>query len=429
MIDLSHFPREAGLFLVRPPGWIGLRDNSVYCQPSSFILRLLSMADKVPLFFPPQQQPLLIRLIQSVSYPLMSLLYQFHIQVTETEVARVRILDEARLVYICNHPTMEDGVAMFGLSTRIGQLFHFIVAWESFKGIQGRFLQAMGCYSIRRGLGDRASIAETLRLLKEPRCRLVIFPEGGCSYQNDTVMPFRSGAIQMPLQVMAHLSKQSPMPDLYLVPVSLKYRYFQPMDQVIDKTLAGLEEALGISPVDSDFYSRLIAIANQVLHRLEAEYGLSHLPDLDWNQRIERLRQQVIAQCEQQMGLEPAASLPVRERVYKIQALLETNSPQTEIDESLYWTTVRLLNFDAIYDGYVAEDPTPERFLDTLMRLEREVYQIEHLKPKAYRKAIFKLGEPINLKSYVKAFQTDKSGTVEHLTRQIQQIVQTNLEP
>ncbi|WP_199316961.1 hypothetical protein [Chroococcidiopsis sp [FACHB-1243]] len=29
----------------------------------------------------------------------------------------------------------------------------------------------------------------------------------------------------------------------------------------------------------------------------------------------------------------------------------------------------RLLNFDAIYDGYVAENLTPERFLDTLTRL------------------------------------------------------------
>ncbi|MEM8806186.1 MAG: 1-acyl-sn-glycerol-3-phosphate acyltransferase, partial [Cyanobacteria bacterium P01_G01_bin.38] len=122
----------------------------------------------------------------------------------------------------------------------------------------------------------------------------------------------------------------------------------------------------------------------------------------------------------------------VRERVYKVQSVLETNeatSPEDEaLHEALYWTTVRLLNFDAIYDGYVAENPTPERFLDTLMRLEREVYKIEHIKPKAHRQAIFNIGEPLNLKDYVDEYRKNKSATVEKLTQTLQAITQANLQ-
>lgn len=386
------------------------------------------MASETQLFFPPKQQPLLIRLVQSVSYGVLQSLYRCGLVVADDDVAKLRAIDDARVVYVCNHPTMEDGMVLFGLAARVGQLWHYIVARESFQGLQGKFLQWMGCYSIRRGLGDRASIAQTLSLLKQPQARVVIFPEGGCSYQNDTVMSFRSGAIQMPLQVMAQLAKKDPDTDLYVVPISLKYRYTQPMTAVIEQTLQGLEQELGIGQLeDPDFYGRLVAIAALVLTRIETEFGLSATLDQDWNQRIDRLRNHVIAQCEQQLDLTPNGA-PIRERVYKIQALLEAEEPKTVAeDDALYSTTVRLLNFDAIYDGYVAANPTPERFLDTLMRLEREVYQKEHIQPKAHRQALVRVGEPINLKHYVADLRQDKANTVERLTQQLRQVVQANL--
>ncbi|MEO1593560.1 MAG: 1-acyl-sn-glycerol-3-phosphate acyltransferase, partial [Cyanobacteria bacterium J06632_22] len=75
-------------------------------------------------FFPPQQQPVLTRLVQSISFILLPSLYGFRVSVSEDDVARLRALGDARLVYLCNHPTMEDGMAVFGLSARVGQLFH-----------------------------------------------------------------------------------------------------------------------------------------------------------------------------------------------------------------------------------------------------------------------------------------------------------------
>ena len=227
---------------------------------------------------------------------------------------------------------------------------------------------------------------------------------------------------------MAQLAKKTPDADLYIVPISLKYRYTQPMMSVIAETLQGLEQKLGIVAVEpKDFYQRLVAIASLIITGIETEFGLVSDPDQDWNERINRLRHHVIAQCEQQLDLQPNGA-PIRERVYKIQAWLESEEPKTIAeDDALYWTTVRLLNFDAIYDGYVAADPTPERFLDTLMRLEREVYQIEHIQPKAHRQAIFRVGEPINLKDYVQDFRRDKAGTVVRLTEQLRTAVQENL--
>ncbi|MEL6881469.1 MAG: 1-acyl-sn-glycerol-3-phosphate acyltransferase, partial [Cyanobacteria bacterium J06607_10] len=138
---------------------------------------------------------------------------------------------------------------------------------------------------------------------------------------------------------------------------------------------------------------------------------------------------------------------PLRERVYRVQALLEdlettgdltvqVNATQEErigeadtiSPQDVYWNTVRLLNFDAIYDGYVAEAPTPERFLDTLMRLEREVFHLEQARPKAPRKACFYIGDPINLKDYLADYKTDRSQTVDRLAGHLHQKMQANLD-
>jgi 1-acyl-sn-glycerol-3-phosphate acyltransferase len=324
---------------------------------------------------------------------------------------------------------------LFLLSTRLGQLFHYIVAYEAFKGLQGKFLQRIGAYSIRRGLGDRSSIVQTLKLLQEPASRLVIFPEGGCSYQNDTVMPFRSGAVELALKAMNRLVQHhKTVPNFYLVPVSLKYRYTSSMNSVIERTLSRLEEALNLNPVVPDFYQRLRVIAEQVLLNLEREYGIENnlTTKKDWNQRIEQLKNLVLAKCEQKLNLTPATQLPMRERVYKIQSILESRSEQLSEDEetydALYQTTVRLLNFNAIYDGYVASAPTPERFLDTLIRFEREVFKINHPRPKGHRKAYLSIGEPIDLKDYFDRYKQNREATIEKLTEQLQQTVQTNLD-
>jgi len=387
-------------------------------------------------FYPPQQNPLVTRLFQSVSPLISHFFFQFDLKVPTADLEKVAALGSERLVFMPNHPSFQDGIVLFRLSTRLGELFHYTIAWENFRGLQGKLLQMGGGYSIRRGVGDRASISQTLQLLSRPACRLVIFPEGGCSFQNDTVMPFRTGAIKLPFQAMNRLAKQeASIPNFYLIPVSIKYRYTSPMHRTIDDTLRRLETALHLSPAaTAEFYPRLRTVAEQVMGNLEREYNLNSTPTMqqDWNQRIEAIKTHILQTCEEKLELSPAPKLPARERVYRIQAALESRTEVLEnnefwTDDSIYKASMRLLNFDAIYDGYVAAAPTPERFLDTLTRLEREVFGINQPAPKGHRHAIVRLGEPVNLKDRFEAYKEDKTGTVEAIAQEVQQAVQGGL--
>ncbi len=277
----------------------------------------------------------------------------------------------------------------------------------------------------------------------QPNNRLVIFPEGGCSFQNDTVMPSRVGGVQLAFQALNRFAKQGEgIPNLFAVPVSIKYRYTRDMAPVIRQSLNRLEKTLNISAEGND-YDRLRTIAETVLTNIEQEYNL-HTPEVDqkpWNDRIAALKSRVLQECEQLLGLRSSPNELARERVYRIQyairdgndeleedSLAEPSHPNTWTLKTVEQAMFRLLNFDAIYDGYVAANPTQERFLDTLTRLEREVFRIDQPPPKGHRQAKVRIGDPINLRDHFDEYQKNRANAVDSLVLQIQQTVQQNLD-
>ncbi|MGK7926489.1 MAG: 1-acyl-sn-glycerol-3-phosphate acyltransferase [Spirulina sp.] len=425
-------------------------------------------------FYPAKLTPLFVRFIQSISYGGAFSLYHLNLKISNRDLEKLKALEDDRVVMLPNHPSFDDGIVLCLLSARLGQLFHYLIAYESFRGWRREFWQRMGCYSIKRGAGDRASIAYTLDLLHQPATKLVMFPEGDVTFQNDTVTLFRPGAIQLPLHVLQQLAKPATLkqseaiaeiPNLFLVPISLKYYYPRSMVKAIANSLQHLESALGIIPKTEDFYGRLRAIGERVMADLEAEYAIAppNSEELDLNQRIENAKAHILTDCEQKLKIASLSHLPPRARAYKIQLLLDSQNqtvPESErvyretvrllncangyndgyatptpepfresspLSARIYKATVRLLNFAVIYDGYVAAAPTPERFLDTLTRLEREVFAIDRPKSKGHRHALLKIGDPVNLKDYLLAYQKNRTQTIEQLTRQIRQTVQENL--
>lgn len=388
-----------------------------------------------PKFYPPKLNPLLVRICQSLSYPFAHCFYHLHLKIDDSCIDKLKSLGDKRIVLLPNHSTFDDAISLHLLSARWGELFHYLVAYDSFEGFLKEFLPRMGCYSIQRGVGDRASIAQTLKLLQQPDIRLTIFPEGGCSFQNDTVMPFRTGAVQLPFQALSKLVKsEETIPDFYLVPISIKYIYKEDMTEEIERTLSHLEKHLNISSSTTEFYTRLRMVGEKILVRLEKEYGLEPSSSNDnWTKRLNRLKFHVLAICEDKLDITPPPETPVRERVYKIQSVLEERAQNwTEIEGETYnfisKATFRLLNFDAIYDGYVADFPTPERYLDTLTRLERAIFNIDQPKPKANRNVYIRVGDAVNLKDHFESYKENRTETIEKLTNELQNRVQKNID-
>lgn len=431
--------------------------------PLSVVLPPMSSASQAlphslpPKFYPPQPKPWLIKLMQGLSGSIAHWAYRMDLVVSPEDLACLRQLNGDRVVLFANHPTFGEPVLLYNLSSKLHKPFYYMAAYELFQGAMRHFFQGVGVYSIRRGLLDRASLKQTIDLLLEPGCHLVIFPEGRCSFQSDRLMAFQPGGIQLAFQALGKLAKQQTKPpDLYAVPISIYYRSEGDICAVLDETLTELEAALSLAPAEqSSLYARLRRVAAQVFARIEADYDLQadELPALDpqnLTPRIDALRQVILQRCEQQLGLPVNLNQPRRDRAYRIQACLqeiklaqgettlpappaslaataESTSPAQPDLDLLQRSVERLLNLDTIYDGYVAEHPTPERFLDTLARFQRELFQVDQPRPKRNRKAHLKVGEPINLKHLWEDYGRDRAAAVERTNQAIKAAIQTNL--
>ncbi len=80
------------------------------------------------------------------------------------------------------------------------------------------------------------------------------------------------------------------------------------------------------------------------------------------------------------------------------------------------------MNFIAIYEGYVGENPSQERFLEVIARLEKEVYGFP--KTKGPRTALIHVATPINLLDAYEAYEKEKRDTIQRLSLELETEVQ-----
>ncbi len=91
----------------------------------------------------------------------------------------------------------------------------------------------------------------------------------------------------------------------------------------------------------------------------------------------------------------------------------------------LYDDLWRVLQLVAIYDGYVRESMTVERFMDVLCLLEMEVLGKRRIW--GPRKAMVKVGDPVDLGDHLSSYKTDKRGVIQEVTLAVESQVRKML--
>lgn len=92
----------------------------------------------------------------------------------------------------------------------------------------------------------------------------------------------------------------------------------------------------------------------------------------------------------------------------------------------LYDDLWRLNRAVGIYDGYVRETMSAERFLDVLGLLELEVFKKRHIW--GPRRARIGVGEPLDLAESLDAYRADRRTTVATVTLALEDAVRAMLE-
>lgn len=343
------------------------------------------------------------------------------VEIERADLERLKSLRSQRVILTPNHPTNNDPALIFELSKRSGMSFYYLCTREAFdawRGVWGALIQRIGAYSIVRGSIDRESLRYTRVLLARRGTKLVIFPEGEVYSQNDSLLPFQTGAVQLAVWGREEARKKEPEAGVVLLPCAVRYRFMGDVRPALEGKIARLEAKLKLDRQGQDIYARLRQVSVAVLSAVEREYHLEpvepgeladgELADGDLTPRFEAAKEAALARAAGLLGVKmPRGTLPE-----KMRALLHRAEQQLHEDDDeavpvtlarqeddrvrLAWNDLRrLANWIAIYDGYVSRAPSQEHVAEVVHRLETEVFgQASFAGP---RIATVRVGEPLPL--------------------------------
>ncbi len=371
------------------------------------------------------------------------LLDGYEIEVDAASLQRLKSLKNERCLLLPNHPTQWDPWAMAGLGRCLNEFFYYVAAREVFDWnfkIRGWLLQNLGTYSIVRGGRDKESFKMTREILSQNRGRLVIFVEGEISNQNDSLLPLEPGVIHLAFLALHDLYRQvhkdiTQLPSLYVCPVAMKY-FYEPkgLETTIERSILGLEKATGLDGTGKSNYERVRNLSLTVLKESSKQFGypLSFEDSLD--EQIKQLENFVLTKLEQVVNLPYTSELGYLDRVRRIRNTVDRvvkeseeeetfyqkrlHHHQKEVLKNFYWDLDRIVNFIAVYDGYIYSGMTPERYVEVIRRLEREVFGWPRLSHPST--AVIQVLNPIDLKERFEAFLHDKKSVTEEIIGEIE---------
>jgi 1-acyl-sn-glycerol-3-phosphate acyltransferase len=387
-------------------------------------------------FRPPLDSPALIASMKLVApLYLKIVLHDTELKIAEGALERFRHVQAQRALLCPNHSNRHDPQTMFFFSKIVGEDFNFVAAREVFdwdNGKNGWWLQHMGTYSVVRGAPDRESFKMTKKILVEGKKKLVLFPEGEISRQNDTLMPLETGAAQLSFWALEELNKTDAQADIRIVPMALKYTYRGDVRPALSKTLSEIEERLDIDGDKSkSLYLRLFRVAEHLLITLEKEYGLKPAEGAPFLERIQTLRRSVLQRMAGYFGIDISDNEKLLDSVRVLRNKIDDFVYEDDEDFSEYQREVheekahllkgfykdlnRVVNFVAVSDTYVKENMTQERFADVLERIETEVLGGEPA-IKGPRTVLIDVGDPISLREAYSDYKTKKKACLAKIT-------------
>lgn len=392
-------------------------------------------------FYPPKNNRFVIGVVQR----LLPADMRRKLKVTEVAMQsgaldRLQQLKGERCLLTPSHSGGYEPHIMLYLSKLLGEDFNFLAALELFEQspLQRWLLQRLGVYSILRGAVDRPSFEMTRKLLAGGQRPLVIFPEGETIWQGSTVMPFQQGVFQLAFKAFEDAQKIDAEASLLCVPIAIRYVYLADMSDQIEATLARLEAQLSIpaGAKGDSCYLRMRRAAEAVLAANERFHNVKPAEGLKMDERIQFLKLNVIERMERDLAISPRDGEPILNRIRslfnEVDRIVFDKPPASEYEQHLaaqrqqaarnqYHDLWRLLRFVAIYDGYVGESMTVERYMDVLGLMDAEVFGRRHAW--GPRQARVDVGEPIDLRDRYTAYIANKRGEIADVTLAMESVV------
>ncbi len=352
------------------------------------------------------------------------------IQVSEEDKIMLRSLRDEKLIYFSNHPThAEPGIA-FRIANIMGARFNYMATRHVFNwgaGFVGQFIKRLGAFSVLAGATDRDSIKMARSILASPKGKLVIYPEGMTDGENDNLLPFMPGAMQIGFWGYEDAKKSDPNADIIVLPAFVKYLINGTPEWIREElsgSMARIENALSFDPGNRNLLRRYLAVGRVLLEKAEKDYNVKETTSTDYEFRIGRVRHAILDNVAKKYGVKNYDKS--KDAISKIRHLftavesIEAGFPSKDL-EGLSKTELieakkeiqKAYDFIVVKRNYLLSYPSPERFFEWLVRFESIVFGRTENRART-AKVLF--AKPFGLSEYYDKYKENKKNTVDELT-------------
>lgn len=348
----------------------------------------------------------------------------------------------------------------------------------------GWLYSQLGGIPIQRGKLDRLGLKTVRDYFANGTLPMIAAPEGATNGHSEIISPLEPGIAQMGFWCVEDLVKAGRPEQVFIVPIGIRYHYITPPWAALEALLTQLEADVGIQspasprpaaetvPVTSDtwqlpvgdspatpealLYPRLYRLGIHLLGLMEGfyqrfyHYNLPEATDTpevsavaDPNQlladRLQALLNTALTVAEQYFGLQPRGSMPDRCRrleqaawdcIYRddIKSLESLSPVERSLADRIaeeadlrIWHMRLVENFVAVTGRYVRENPTAERFAETLLLTWETVARLKgestYPRPRLGKQvATVTVGEPIAVSDRWPDYQRDRRSAKQAVT-------------
>ena len=336
----------------------------------------------------------------------------------------------------------------------------------------GWLLSHLGGCSIQRSKLDLPALRTARALLLDGPYPFAVAPEGSTNGHNEVISPLEPGVAQLALWTADDLARAGRPEATTLLPIGLQYSFITPVWPAIERLLRELETEVGLPPTPDcslepqRLYGRLYSLAVVILTRMENFYRdayhqpLPKAPDAapasnnsDFGARLSRLMEAALQVAERALAVEGRGDVNERcrrleqagwDRLYPASgtatplaaSALERGlaSRLAEQTAQQLWHMRLVESFVAVSGSYVKDDPSQERFADSLLILWDTLCRIRGGNPErrprlGARRAQIRIGKAMEIGPRLAAYRTDRRGAVAILTADLQREMEGLIVP
>jgi 1-acyl-sn-glycerol-3-phosphate acyltransferase len=313
-----------------------------------------------------------------------------------------------------NHCRPCDPMVLGPLSYEVGRPFYIVASWHVFmqNRLQSFLLPRVGVFSIYREGTDREALKTAMQVTAEAKRPFVIFPEGVISRHNDKLNHLMEGTALMARGAAKQRAAANPPGKVVVHPVAIRYYFDGDIEVTAPPVLRTIEHRLTWRPQDDlPIGDRIAKIGGALLALKEVEY-LGAAQSGTMAERVQRLIDRLLVPLENEW-VKGRREKEIVGRVKLLRMAIVPEMVSGGLSESemqrrwMHLADMYLAQQISCYPpDYLAADPTPERYLETVERFEEDI--TDRARPHSPMRALVEVGEAIEVSpERVRGAETD----------------------